>query len=263
MRKKCTTYTVIYMDDDWMGECLRTARAPQTRLDQENLPCMDFAARVMGTFYSSRETIQKLDAMCLLWVYVARRNNTLFMEDFEAIEEDYIRSYEILESFGRAIRSGYGIRDRRFNDVFRNIENTISRLGYHPYYAIKEKIAQLQGVHRNRLKYFLNMHTQGILDTSDEKSVMRGEFDSFCGFSDYEPNYESARLIASNDRELFNVEPFSKVKHYKLHCKQDAAPHRMIFEDRLAEYWGPKTKYAQLAYADVIRIKKQGVASEE
>lgn len=81
----------------------------------------------MYQYHSSRDTTQKLDIMCLLWIYVARIHDTPFCEDKwdEEDIEDYTRSYQILESFGHALRCCGVIRDRRFMDVFRNIETQI------------------------------------------------------------------------------------------------------------------------------------------
>lgn len=256
-KRRVTTYRVKCMSRYQFQEVLHQSRYEKIRIDNMGRDHIAFVSGLMYQYHSSRDTTQKLDIMCLLWIYVAKIHKTPFCEDKweDGEDDDYSRSYQILESFGHALRCGGVIRDRRFMDVFRNIETQISRLGYYPYYAVKEKIKELNGVYRTRLKYFLNMHTQKFLDVSDKKRVMNGEFDSFCGYSDYTPNYELARLVSFGNTDCFNVERFDKIKHLKLKTFWGSAKMCRL-EDSLAEYWVSKEETDVFAYADVFRKRK-------
>ena len=177
--------------------------------------------------------------------------------------EDVTGSYQILDSFGHALKCCGVVRDRRFMDVFRNIETQISELGYHPYYAVKEKIKELNGVYRTRLvkekikelngvyrtrlKYFLDMHTQGFLDVSAKKRVINGEF----------ARYEIARLVSFKKFDYVNVERFDKIKHHNLKCPITKRAQIMLMQDSKYEYWADMGEGGVFAYASITRAPKR------
>lgn len=154
--------------------------------------------------------------------------------------------------FGHALRCCGVIRDRRFMDVFRNIETQISELGYYPYYAVKEKIKELNGVYRTRLKYFLYMHTQGFLDESAKKRVINGEF----------ARYEIARLVSFKKFDYVNVERFDKIKHHNLKCPITDRDQIMLMQDSKYEYWADKGEGGVFAYASITREPKREKSTE-
>lgn len=256
--RRSRIYRVKYMSRYQFLEVLHQSRYEKIRIDNMGRDHIAFVSGLMYQYHSSRDTTQKLDIMCLLWIYVARIHDTPFCEDKwdEEDIEDYTRSYQILESFGHALRCCGVIRDRRFMDVFRNIETQISELGYYPYYAVKEKIKELNGVYRTRLKYFLDMHTQGFLDESAKKRVINGEFASFCGYSDYTPRYEIARLVSFKKFDYVNVERFDKIKHHNLKCQITDRDQIMLMQDSKYEYWADKGEGGVFAYASIPKREK-------
>lgn len=257
--RRSRIYRVKYMTMEQFKEVLHQSRYEKIRIDSMRRGHLSFVSGLMYDYHSSKSVVKKLDIMCLLWIYVARIHDTPFCEDNwdEEDIEDYTRSYQILESFGHALRCGGVIRDRRFMDVFRNIETQISELGYYPYYAVKEKIKELNGVYRTRLKYFLDMHTQGFLDVSAKKRVINGEFASFCGYSDYTPRYEIARLVSFKKFDYVNVERFDKIKHHNLKCPITERAQIMLMQDSKYEYWADMGEGGVFAYASITREPKR------
>ena len=146
------TCRIKYMTMEQFKEVLHQSRYEKIRIDSMRRGHLSFVSWLMYDYHSSKSVVKKLDIMCLLWIYVARIHDTPFCKDNwdEEDIEDYTRSYQILESFGHALKCCGVVRDRRFMDVFRNIETQISELGYYPYYAVKEKIKELKWVYRIR-----------------------------------------------------------------------------------------------------------------
>lgn len=252
-------YIAKYMSDLDLRDCVGLARAEQTILDYREKNHLDFASMLIHRFYSSKSVLEKLDILCTLWIFVAKKHKIVF-QDSDTREElwdndVYEPSFEILESIGHAFRCGGIIREHRFFDVSRNIEEQISKLGYDPRFAIREKVGELQGAWRNRARYFSDMHSKGYLDISDRKRVMRGELDSFCGFSKYTPNYELARITSFLKLPYLNVEPFNKIKHYKLNPFWGRAKRKKL-EDSLSEYWVDKDEGRAFAYGAIYRKSK-------
>lgn len=145
-KRRVTTFRVKCMSRYQFQEVLYQSRCEKIKIDTMfRKGHIAFVSGLMFDYHYSSSIIKKLDIMCLLWIYVAKIHKTPFCEDKweDDNDSDYSRSYQILESFGHALRCGGVIRDRRFMDVFRNIETQISRLGYYPYYAIKEKLKEI------------------------------------------------------------------------------------------------------------------------
>lgn len=257
--RRSRIYRVKYMTMEQFKEVLHQSRYEKIRIDSMRRGHIAFVSGLMYDYHYSKSVVKKLDIMCLLWIYVARIHDTPFCKDNwdEEDIEDYTRSYQILESFGHALKCSGVVRDRRFMDVFRNIETQISELGYYPYYAVKEKIKELNGVYRTRLKYFLDMHTQGFLDESAKKRVINGEFASFCGYSDYTPRYEIARLVSFKKFDYVNVERFDKIKHHNLKCPITYRPKNMLMQDSKYEYWVDMGEGGVFAYASITREPKR------
>lgn len=214
--KISTAYSVKYMDHLDLLDRVFQARSSRTIQVVKEKP-LAFVSGLLHKFYSTDDTIEKLDILCSLWVFAARKHKIKYQENHDENEE-HIPSFEILESFGHALRC-YGIvREWRFFDVSRNIENAISRLGYDPYTAIGEKIHELQSI--------------------------------------YSPNYEKARLTSFVETNLFNIEPFDKIKHYKMKCFWGRRK-IMRMEDSLAEYWVDLGNGRVFPYSAIYRKTKK------
>lgn len=229
--RRSRIYRIKYMSRYQFLEVLHQSRYEKIRIDNMGRDHIAFVSGLMYQYHSSRDTTQKLDIMCLLWIYVARIHDTPFCKDKwdEEDIEDYTRSYQILESFGHALRCCGVIRDRRFMDVFRNIETQISELGYYPYYAVKEKIKELNGE-----------------------------------YSDYTPRYEITRLVSFKKFDYVNVERFDKIKHHNLKCPITYRAQIMLMQDSKYEYWADKEggEGGVFAYASITREPKREQSTE-
>lgn len=233
--KISTAYSVKYMDHLDLLDRVFQARSSRTIQVVKEKP-LAFVSGLLHKFYSTDDTIEKLDILCSLWVFAARKHKIKYQENHDENEEN-IPSFEILESFGHALRC-YGIvREWRFFDVSRNIENAISRLGYDPYTAIGEKIHELQSFCCGSYIY----------SHDNEKAIKKI----------YSPNYEKARLTSFVETNLFNIEPFDKIKHYKMKCFWGRRK-IMRMEDSLAEYWVDLGSGRVFPYSAIYRKTKKG-----
>lgn len=271
--KISTAYSVKYMDHLDLRARVLQARSSRTIQVVKEKP-LAFVSGLLHKFYSTDDTIEKLDILCSLWVFAARKHKIKYQENHDENEE-HIPSFEILESFGHALRC-YGIvREWRFFDVSRNIENAISRLGYDPYTAIGEKIHELQSfcygsyIYKDYESAYTLREAVGktsfvgcdMFERSTREDTdffyIKWEHDNEKAIKKiYSPNYEKARLTSFVKTNLFNIEPFDKIKHYKIKSLWGRSK-TMRKEDSLAEYWVDQGSGRVFPYSAIYRKTKK------